>query len=117
MKNDKLGVKKVKKVRKSGRETLTLHVKKCKKRSKIGFHAHFRFHAQKKKHWLTSPQIWLLDIFLGHEVLSFFFAWYLSQVEAQVIFLGAPLKRKSRGPPKKLGAPHLGAPLKNLGAP
>ena len=49
MKKDKLGVKKVKKARKSGRETLTLHVKKCKKRSKIGFHAHFRFHAQKKK--------------------------------------------------------------------
>ena len=49
--NDNLGVKKVKKVRKSGRETLTLHVKKCKKRSKIGFHAHFRFHAQKNKHW------------------------------------------------------------------
>ena len=49
MKNDKLGVKKVKKARKSGRETLTLHVKKCKKTSKIGFHAHFRFHAKKKK--------------------------------------------------------------------
>ena len=49
VKNDKLGVKEVKKVRKSGRETLTLHVKKCKKRSKIGFHAHFRFHAQKIK--------------------------------------------------------------------
>ena len=48
--NDKLGVKKVKKVRKSGRETLTLHVKKCEKRSKLGFHAHFRFHAPKKKH-------------------------------------------------------------------
>ena len=46
--NDNLGVKKVKKVRKSGRETLTLHVKKCKKRSKIGFHAHFRFHGKKK---------------------------------------------------------------------
>ena len=43
VKNDKLGVKEVKKVRKSGRETLTLHVKKCKKRSKIGFHG-------KKKH-------------------------------------------------------------------
>ena len=50
VKSDKLGVKKVKKVRKSGRENLKLHVKKCKKRSKIGFHAHFRFHA-KKKHW------------------------------------------------------------------
>ena len=49
VKNDQLGVKKVKKARKSGRETLTLPVKKCKKRSKIGFHAHFRFHAQKKK--------------------------------------------------------------------
>ena len=48
--NDNLGVKKVKKVRKSERETLTLHVKKCKKRSKISFHAHFRFHAQKNKH-------------------------------------------------------------------
>ena len=47
--NDKSGVKKVKKARKSGRETLILHVKKCKKRSKIGFHVHFRFHAQKKK--------------------------------------------------------------------
>ena len=33
---------------KNGRETLSLHVKKCKKRSKIGFHAHFRFHAKKK---------------------------------------------------------------------
>ena len=50
VKSDKLGVKKMKKVRKSGRETLTLHVKKSKKRSKIGFHAHFRFHAQKNKH-------------------------------------------------------------------
>ena len=50
VKNDKLGVKKVKKARKSGRETLTLHVKKCEKRSKLGFHAHFRFHAPKKKH-------------------------------------------------------------------
>ena len=36
------------KARKSGREKLTLHVKKCKKRSKIGFYAHFCFHAQKK---------------------------------------------------------------------
>ena len=39
--NDNLGVKKV---RKSGRETLTLHVKKCKKRSKIGFHAPKKTH-------------------------------------------------------------------------
>ena len=46
--NDKLGVKKVKKVRKSRLENLKLHVKKYKKRSKIGFLAHFRFHAKKK---------------------------------------------------------------------
>ena len=37
---------------KSGRETPNVHVKKCKKRSKNGFHAHFRFPPQKKKkHW------------------------------------------------------------------
>ena len=60
VKNDQLGVKKVKKTRKSGREKVKVHVKKCKKTSKIGFHAHFRFHAQKKKHWTVVCKLCIL---------------------------------------------------------
>ena len=55
LKNDNFGVKKA---RKSAREKLMMHVKKSKKRSKNGFHAHFRFHVQKNTHWKQALHSW-----------------------------------------------------------